>query len=204
MFLAAYPIIYQEERGWNVGMGNLPFVGEIVGMMVAVIYLICDDIYRYQPLGENITPESRLLPGLVGAVCLPIGMFGFAWTTYSSVHWAFGIVLSSFFGLGCLLVFVSILVYLLDSYMFYAASALAATSILRALVAAAFPMFTRRMYLNLGLQWAGSVPAFLTLACLPFPFVMYKYGGRIRHKCKYAHEAAVLLSTLQEVRRSEI
>lgn len=45
------------------------------------------------------------------------------------------------------------------------------------------------MYRNLGVQWASCVPAFLSLACVPFPFLFYKYGLVIREHCKYAAEA---------------
>lgn len=45
------------------------------------------------------------------------------------------------------------------------------------------------MYRNLGVRWASSVPAFLSLACVPFPFLFYKYGLVIRERCKYAAEA---------------
>ena len=53
------------------------------------------------------------------------------------------------------------------------------------------------MYENLGIHWASSIPAFLTVACLPFPFVMYRYGAGIRMKCRYAKEAAMLMARLQ-------
>jgi len=49
------------------------------------------------------------------------------------------------------------------------------------------------MYDNLGIHWASSIPAFLALACVPFPFLFYKYGESIRLKCRYAAEAAVVL-----------
>lgn len=51
------------------------------------------------------------------------------------------------------------------------------------------PLFTNYMYRNLGVQWASSIPAFLSLACVPFPFLFYKYGLVIRERCKYAAEA---------------
>lgn len=53
------------------------------------------------------------------------------------------------------------------------------------------------MYKNLGVQWAGSVPAFLALACVPFPFLFYKYGHKIRLKCQYASEAAQILQNMR-------
>jgi hypothetical protein len=52
------------------------------------------------------------------------------------------------------------------------------------------------MYQNLGVHWATSVPAFLSLACLPFPFIFYKYGARIRKSCKYAAEASRIMAAL--------
>jgi len=45
-----------------------------------------------------------------------------------------------------------------------------------------------QMYNNLGIHWASMIPAFLALACVPFPFVLYKYGPAIRTRCKYAAE----------------
>lgn len=53
------------------------------------------------------------------------------------------------------------------------------------------------MYENLGNQWAGSIPAFLALACVPFPYLYYKYGRHIRMKCEYASEAAKVLQKMR-------
>lgn len=63
---------------------------------------------------------------------------------------------------------------------------------------AAFPLFTEQMYANLGIHWAASVPAFLALACVPFPLVFFKYGPQIRAKCKFAAEAAQLLEEMNK------
>jgi hypothetical protein len=46
----------------------------------------------------------------VGAVFLPIGLFGFAWTCQKSVHWSACIILSAPFGFGMVLVFLSVFV----------------------------------------------------------------------------------------------
>jgi hypothetical protein len=54
------------------------------------------------------------------------------------------------------------------------------------------------MYQGLGIHWASSVPAFLSLACVPFPFLFYKYGEKIRMKCKYAAEAAEALERMRQ------
>lgn len=52
------------------------------------------------------------------------------------------------------------------------------------------------MYKNLGVHWASSVPAFLSLACLPLPFLFYKFGHFIRMKSKYASEAKRIMDSI--------
>lgn len=51
---------------------------------------------------------------------------------------------------------------------------------------AAFPLFGNQMYETLGFQWASSLLAFLTLAMVPFPFLFFKYGKRIRARSRHA------------------
>lgn len=44
--------------------------------------------------------EYRLPPTIAGAFLVPAGLFMFAWTTYSSVHWIVPIIGSTIFGMG--------------------------------------------------------------------------------------------------------
>lgn len=96
-----------------------------------------------------------------------------------------------------ILIFFSLTQYLIDAYTIYAASVIAGSGILRSLVGAAFPLFTNSMYQALGIHWASSVPAFLALACMPFPLLFYKFGARIRKRCKYSREAADIMAKIQ-------
>lgn len=68
---------------------------------------------------------------------------------------------------------------------------------LRSLFGAAFPLFTADMYKALGIHWASAVPAFLALACVPFPFIFYKYGAQIRARCLYAAQAEAVMNQLR-------
>lgn len=88
--------------------------------------------------------------------------------------------------------------YLVDGYTVYAASALASNTILRSLFGFAFPLFAEPMYRNLGIHWASCVPAFLALACVPCPFLLYRYGPSIRKRCRYAAEAERIKLVLAE------
>lgn len=54
------------------------------------------------------------------------------------------------------------------------------------------------MYNSLGIHWASSIPAFLALMCVPFPFLFYRHGGDIRMRCKFAAEAAKMLAEMQD------
>jgi hypothetical protein len=119
------------------------------------------------------------------------------YSTDPSIHWSVSIIGTAPFGFGMVLVFLSCMNYLIDSYTIYAASVLAANSVLRSLFGAAFPLFTSQMYGTLGIHWASTIPAFLALACLPFPFLFYKYGEPIRMKCKYAAQAHQIMQSMK-------
>jgi hypothetical protein len=45
------------------------------------------------------------------------------------------------------------------------------------------------MYRDLGVHWAAALPGFIALACIPFVWVFYKHGAKIRAKCRYAADA---------------
>lgn len=102
------------------------------------------------------------------------------------------------FGFGMVLVFLGIMNYLIDAYTIFAASVLAANSVIRSIFGAVFPLFTTYMYEDLGIHWASSIPAFLAVACIPFPFLFYKYGAAIRTRCKYAAQSDAFMKNLQE------
>ncbi|KFY93871.1 hypothetical protein V500_03499 [Pseudogymnoascus sp. VKM F-4518 (FW-2643)] len=201
MCFAAFPIVYQEGRGWSEGIGGLAFLGILVGMLVAVSYSIYDNA-RYKNTaaahGGAAPPEARLPPALIGSLALPVGLFWFAWTNSPSLHWSISIIGTAPFGFGMVLVFLGLMNYLIDAYTIYAASVLAASSVLRSLFGAAFPLFTSYMYASLGIHWASSIPAFLAVLCIPAPFMFYKYGESIRLKCKYAAESAEFMRLIRE------
>jgi len=200
MMFGAFPIVYQEERGWSEGIGGLAFLGVAVGMLFAVIYTIFIGNKQYvktaDKAGGFAPPEARLPPAMIGGVALPIGLFWFAWTNYPSIHFMASIAAGVPFGFGMVLIFLSVMNYLIDAYTIFAASVLAASSVLRSIFGAAFPLFTTQMYANLGIHWASSLPAFLALACVPFPFLFYKYGPAIRQRCKFAAEADAFMKKM--------
>lgn len=199
LLFAAYPIVYQKTRGWSEGISGLAFIGIMVGIIFATIATYPMYIsYRNKTMSTpgRLPPEARLADSFYGAIALPIGLFWFAWTNYPSIHWMASIAAGVPFGFGMVMVFLPVLNYLVDAYTIYAASAVAANSSVRSAFAAAFPLFAEPMYENLGIHWASSLIAFLALACVPLPFVFYKYGPAIRTRCRYSAESERLMEAL--------
>ncbi|MCJ1403877.1 hypothetical protein MMC11_007100 [Xylographa trunciseda] len=199
MIFTAFPIVFETERGWSQGVSGLSYIGVMVGQFLSMFFYLFMEVKYQKKIAKNPAvsrPEGRLDPALIGSILLPIGLFWFAWSSFSYVHWIVSILGGTVFGFGQVLLFISLINYVVDAYTVYAASALAANAILRGLFGAAFPLFTTYMYQNLGIQWASSIPAFLSLACVPLPFLFYKYGHTIRMHSKYAAEAARITDQL--------
>ncbi|KAI4601199.1 hypothetical protein KJ359_012387 [Pestalotiopsis sp. 9143b] len=203
MLFAAYPTIFQLQRGWSAGQSGLAFVAMAVGMIGALLYMPYEN-KRYQErvakAGGRASPEARLPVCMVGGCLVPAGLFWFAWTNSPDIHWMVCLAGTALFGAGNVLLYLSCINYLVDSYVIYTASCMAGSSVLRSVMGAAFPLFTKSMYAKLGVHWASSIPAFLSLACVPFPFLFAKYGAAIRKRCPYAANAQALADKLAEER----
>lgn len=124
MFFAGFPIVFQVARGWSQGAAGLPFVGVAIGVCLATLAAGVHN-KRYVRLsaaaeakGCEVEPEARLGNAMAGSIVLPIGLFLFAWTTYPSVHWIVPIIGALFFSCGLVMVFISLLSYLVDSCTF--------------------------------------------------------------------------------------
>ncbi|OCK73548.1 MFS transporter [Lepidopterella palustris CBS 459.81] len=195
LFFGAYPLVFEHSHGFTLSQTGITFLGLFVGMTLGIS---SDPLWRRnyarlvrqreaqggEPGGSE--PEYRLPPTIFGAFLVPIGLFGFGWTTYPWVHWIVPIIFSAIFGIGVIWVFSGVFTFLVDCYPVYAASALAANSFARSSFAAAFPLFGVQMYNNLGYQWATSLLAFLALAMSPFPILFYRYGKRLRGNSRFA------------------
>jgi multidrug resistance protein len=200
MLFGAFPICFQEVRGWSEGIGGLAFLGVAVGMIIAVMLVPLGNKQYMRTAAEHggiAPPEARLVSAMTGAVAIPIGLFWFAWTNYPSIHWISPIIAGAPFGFGMVIIFLAVTNYLIDAYTIFAASVLAANSVLRSLFGFAFPLFTKYMYENLGIHWASSVPAFLALACLPAPFFLHKYGAAIRARGQYAAQSEAAMQSMR-------
>ncbi|KAF3761530.1 MFS general substrate transporter [Cryphonectria parasitica EP155] len=192
LFFGAFPFVFEGAFGFNLWQTGLTFLGMLFGMLIASLTSgLWMDVRRrlVERNGGKIEPEFRLPAVIVGSVFVTVGLFWFAWTTFSWLHWILPIIGSGIFGLGVILSFSGTFTYLVETYPVYAASSLAANAFTRCLFAAAFPLFGTQMYEKLGDQWATSLLAFLTAAMLPFPVLFFKFGKRIRAHSRMATAA---------------
>jgi hypothetical protein len=116
---------------------------------------------------------------------LPITFFWYGWTTNAVSHWASAVFALFPFSVGIIGIFLPITTYLVDCYPMYAASAIAANTVLRSLVGMLLPLAGPSMYSTLGLGWGNSLLGFLCLALIPVPLLFLKFGARLRKAQKF-------------------
>ena len=179
-----------EGKGYSSGITGLMFIPVAVGVILsAACAPFVHKHYKRLAHQYNGKPpaEARLIPMMYSCWLIPVGLFIFAWTSYPKLSWA-GPAMGGFpIGFGFIFLYNSANNYLVDSYQHQAASALAAKTFLRSFWGAGTVLFTIQMYHTLGDQWAGSLLAFISLACCAIPYVFYFYGAAIRRKSHFAY-----------------
>ncbi|KAI1763132.1 MFS general substrate transporter [Hypoxylon sp. FL1150] len=189
LLFEAYPISFQEERGWNNGVGALPFLAITVGVVSGASLVIYVSKTRYERIikeSGRLQPEERLIPMMIGAVLFPAGLFWFAWTSDPKISWVPQVLSGIFIGTGVMTIFLQGLNYIIDVYLMNSNSATAANGLLRAACGAGFPLFATAMYDRLGVEWATSLLGFIAVALIPVPLLFYIYGPKIRKMSRFS------------------
>lgn len=192
-YFQAYPIIFDGVYGFDVQTTSLAFlpvgVGAASTSLVALYWDMTYDKAKKHNKPWRFGAELHRLPiSCLGAVLLTASSFWLAWTSRSAVHWAVPIASGVVFGFGYQTIFVSLLTYVTDAYKIYSASALASSVILRSVLGALLPLAAKPMYETLGVSWATSLVGFLSLACVPIPFVLLYKGEWVRERSKFCQQ----------------
>jgi DHA1 family multidrug resistance protein-like MFS transporter len=190
LFLTAFPVVFQQIHGMSSGVGGLPYFGMIIGMLTAGIYIVLTQPSYNRKLAANNgipVPEWRLPPVIMGGVSFAGGLFWFGWSGYrADIHWIVPTLSGLLTGFGLLSIFLQSLNYLVDAYLMFAASAIAANTFLRSLAGAGFPLFSQYMFKALGVNWAGTLLGCVALLLVPIPVCFLIYGERIRRRSAFA------------------
>ena len=184
--------VYELEYKWNAGVAGLSYLGIGVGMFMGLIIFATTSDRTVSALmlrrQTDRKPEYRLPVMMIGALLVPIGLFWYGWSAEKHIHYIVPIIGTGWVGAGLILTFMPIATYLVDAFTLYAASAMAANTVLRSLVGAFLPLAGPSMYQRLGLGWGNSLLGFIALALWPVSFIFYAYGERIRTSKRFKVE----------------
>ncbi|EPS27688.1 hypothetical protein PDE_02632 [Penicillium oxalicum 114-2] len=183
----AYPIVFRQIRGWDLGFSGLAFLGIGAGVLVTIA---CEPLVRRMinshpkdPETGSVHPEAMVSFVCICSVLIPVGELWFAWTCApASIHWIVPLLAGVPFGAGNTGVFIYASNYLTHSYGMYAASAMAGNSVIRSVLGGVLPLVGPYMYDSLGANWSGTLLGLLEVAIIPIPIIFYKYGYKIRMK----------------------
>ncbi|KAJ5722703.1 hypothetical protein N7488_000738 [Penicillium malachiteum] len=205
LYFEAYPIIFQDLYGMSAGVSGLMFLPIGVGAVLACFVFIWYDGYLARAKARNAPwaaiEEYRRLPlACIGGPLYVISLFWVGWTASLDIPWVVPFLSGIPFGMGYLLIFMAMLNYLTDAYETLSASAQSAASCTRSILGAVLPLATKPMFNRLGIHWACSLIAFISLAVSIIPFAFIRYGDRIRANSKFCQE----LKRIKEIESMEI
>lgn len=184
LLFTTIPIVFEETYGWGVGSTGLVYIslgaGNLAGWAIITLRSDKDVVRRTRANGGVFEPEMRLPMSVYFGMLLPITFFWYGWTTQYRTHWILPVLSLFPFSFGLIGVFLPITTYLVDVYPMYAASAIAANTVLRSLVGMLLPLAGPSMYKTLGLGWGNSLLGFLCIAMIPVPLLIWKFGKKLR------------------------
>ncbi|KAK2029113.1 MFS general substrate transporter [Colletotrichum zoysiae] len=196
LMFTSFTEIFENYYGFTPDQVGLAYLGLGVGSLVGVaLFRLTSDRYLAKKAadanaaGDNSNvPNGGMKPGYrltnlpIGSLLVPIGLFIYGWTTQYHIHWMVPIVATGLISCGNILTITPLQMYLIDAFHVHAASALAASIVLRSIVGAALPLAGLRMYSALGIGWGNSLLGFISLLFLPLTFVFLRYGEYLRKR----------------------
>lgn len=178
--------VFTHTYGFSSDIAGLAFVsvgiGSVLGLVI--VSLSSDRIMTaYMAKNNGVSapePRIRILP--LGGILLPVGLFIYGWTAEYKVHWIAPMIGIGLTGVANIIIFMSIVMYLVDTFTIYAASALAANTFFRSLGGCVLPLAGLKLFSTLGIGWGNSLLGFIAVAFLPLSFLFLKYGAYLRGK----------------------
>ncbi|KAK6840385.1 major facilitator superfamily domain-containing protein [Apiospora arundinis] len=191
LFFGAFFLVFEGTYHWTLVQSGLVFLAVAFGCCLGTVLVYLCDRFLYQskirhfPPNE-IPPEHRLYAAMFGTLLLPTSLLWFGWSARESVNPAVPLIAITLFACGNVTLFISSMQYMADVYhRTNVASASSANALIRYIFGTVFPLFGLQMYRQLGTGWATSVLALIALVLLPGPWLLFKYGKKVRAMSKY-------------------
>ncbi|KAF2416402.1 MFS general substrate transporter [Tothia fuscella] len=191
LFFQAYHKVYEDGFKLSSGEAGLTFIAAGLGGVIAfgIQWIFERRIRRIEKWGGTMRIQNKDDRRRLPLACLagPFFILSMFWTGTTASHPQSAPVMVTVlavvpFGIGYNLIFISLSNYLIDSYEVYAASAMAATSASRSLLAAGLPLCTEALYGGLGIQWGFYLLGFVMIGLSVVPFAFLKFGPRLRKR----------------------
>ncbi|KZT30674.1 MFS general substrate transporter [Neolentinus lepideus HHB14362 ss-1] len=194
LLFEAYPIVFTQDHGLNYGASGLVFLPIPIGGTLAIVCYLLYYNPRYERAVDKyapapVPPEARLEMAMLAGPIFAASFFWFGWTSYPSINYWAPLMSGLPLGFSIELIFLSLFNYIIDAYLFVAASALAANTVVRSLFGAGFPLFATQMYETLNPRWASTLLGLISVLLMPIPFVLIKFGPKIRARSHYSPTA---------------
>jgi MFS family permease len=182
----------QGGYGQSLGISGLHYISLGLGFFFGAP--ICgktsDSMYQYfkkkDPRGQG-KPEYRMPLVIPFSFLVPIGLLIYGWSAEKLLFWIVPDIGLFLFGMGTIAAFQCVTTYLVDSYARYAASAVAAVTILRSLAGFSFPLFAPYMFKALGNGWGNTVLALAAVGIgIPIPILLWLFGEKLRKRSSLA------------------
>ncbi|KAI9715439.1 MAG: hypothetical protein M1812_005915 [Candelaria pacifica] len=186
----ALPVVY-ASFGFTAEQASLAFIPIGLGLFLSASVRFYDHrlVKKRQQQGRNLVPEDKLVGFAIAAPLLAISLWAFTCAVpplASHVPWVFSMLVLVPAGFAANEIACTLAGYLADSYTTYAASAFAAYLLLRSSSCAVLPLFAHQMYVRLGPNVASSIIAGFATVCCLCPFVLLRYGRKIREASVFA------------------
>ncbi|KAI0132203.1 major facilitator superfamily transporter [Xylariales sp. AK1849] len=193
--LVSFPSLFAspEPKGYGerLGISGLNYISLGLGFFLGT--QICaplqDRIYaafKARNPGPG-RPEYRVPMMVPGALLVPTGLLIYGWTAEYKTHWIGPNIGACLMAAGIIIGFQCVQTFLVDTYTRYAASAVAAGTVLRSLAGFGFPLFASSLYDRLGMGWGNTLLAFLAIVIgWPSPIMLWFYGEKLRKRSPFA------------------
>ncbi|OQE26105.1 hypothetical protein PENFLA_c007G10093 [Penicillium flavigenum] len=190
-FLNGYPFIFANVYGISTSLTFVIFAAMVPAVLVALfliplLYSLTKKAAKKADVkGKVLQPEVSLWWAMAGAsVLMPVSLFWMAWTCYSSISIWSPIVASGIFGYSLVCIFTTTYMCTIFVYLKFAASALGFMTFSRYVVSGALSPASVKMYENIGAHWSLTIVGIVGTIMAPVPFVLYKYGHKVRAMSK--------------------
>ncbi|KAI1775353.1 major facilitator superfamily domain-containing protein [Hypoxylon cercidicola] len=180
------PPTFEQRYGWSTGISGLVFISIGVGYMAGLwAFSMLSDrmvVRLTKANGGAFKPEFRLIIMIWYSFLCPLAFFWYGWAAETRTHWIVPILGLFPLGFGVIGVFMPTQAYIIDAHPSYAASGIAAFTVLRSVIAAFLPLCGPALFDSLGTGWGNSVLGFIGVAMIPVPVFIFKFGAKLREK----------------------